>query len=601
MKRILQQKRWLALAILAILVALALVACNTGGGKPSGTTGGGTPAASGTAGGDSTATEAPAQDGDGLRLVEGNKSVRVVIPWNAADAEREAAGTVAKMLEKKSGQTVTATAEGETHDADAVEILVGATAYEETERVTGRLAFGAWTLTVEGKKVVLYATLEKDYNIATQTLVSLIFGQKDGDVRIAEDYSKVGFENDLLRALPRLGNRLPDSYMFTGVGETCVGLTYNRQSAEDLAAFCKTVEENGYTEYATNQIGENRFATYRNADYVLNLMYVPVRERITVTAERLTTTALPAKAEENTYQKNVCETTVTQLGLWIGYSETDRWDRWINGLSHVIRLEDGSFIIIDGGHQREMNDRLLYETLKKQAPDPNNIRVAAWIFTHGHGDHTGTFLAFQHEDVTVEQFIYHFPSNAEAAKANYGNGKATEDRVRALYPEAKVVTAHPGQVFTIRNARIEMYWSLDLYYPNAFTFYNESSLVFTVELNGHKIMYLGDLGPLSNQSLVGMYGSALESEAVQTAHHGFEGGSLDLYKKIAAKYVYCDSGSRDLFDRSIKDKNGNDYYYGKDDITTWFAADTVIVVTYKAGEEPSAVTYENSAAYFAAE
>lgn len=540
----------------------------------------------------------PAVVPDVLALVHDGTPAKVVLPFGAGEGQTAAAESIAKMLSTVSGTNVRVSSDSASYDADAVEILVGATAYPESRIAAAELSYGDWGVMAVGSKVVVYAYLDSLYTSAGKDLIAVLFAQKgqEGDAVIASDYRKTETVNTAVNAIPRMENTEPSSVYVTGLRETCWGLIFSDVTGTDFKAYQERLGAAGFSLHAENEINSNCYVTYTDSTYVLHAMFLPSQRRIQVSVEKLTDTALPGTEQENVYTPGVCETTVTQLGQWIGYSETDSWDAWINGLSHVIRLEDGSFLIIDGGHDRKMNDELLYKTLKKQAPDPDHIVVAAWIFTHAHGDHVGTFLMFDHDDVTVERFIFNFPTYSESAKLGCGGTvTSTVSKIKSGYPEAEIVSAHPGQLFFIRNAKVEMLWTLDLFYPKDFTFFNESSLVFSVELEGQKLMYLGDMGPASNPVLCQLYGDALASDIVQTAHHGFEGASFTTYSLIKPKYVFWNTG----FTSGTMDQNGNNYFSRNDEIVKWIAMDTVTVVTLKEEETPCAEIFENSSAYFA--
>lgn len=538
----------------------------------------------------------------GLLLVADGKPARVVTPFNAETAVTDAAKSISKLLEKVSGQNVTVTDDSGSYDADTVEILIGLTAYPESAAVADSVPYGGWAVAVRGNKAVVFSHMEDGYSAAVKKLSLQLYAQQGAkNVTVAADYREAGTVNETLNAVPVLAGATPDAVYVTGAKETCWQLAFTGRRAEDFDRFRAATTEAGYQVWAENEIDGNRFVTYVNDTYTLNAMWLPALSRINVSAEKLTDTALPEKESENRYIPGVCDTTVTQLGQWFGYPEgfnkqsfQPGWDKWINGLAHVIRLTDGSFLVIDGGHDRAISEELLYNTLVKQAPDPENIVIAAWIFTHAHNDHTGAFLLFDHPNVTVERFLLHLPSeNVKSTDGDGGQVRAVAARVAEKYPNAKVTTVHPGQVFTLRNARITMLWSLDLFYPRTFDFFNESSLVFSVELEGHRLMYLGDLGPKSNTTLLKIYASSLKSEIVQTAHHGFQGGTYSTYSAIQPKYVFWNTGRTD----HIMDLNGNDYFSHNDGIVKWVAADTVTVVTLKKDRNPTAKVYASKEAY----
>ena len=74
------------------------------------------------------------------------------------------------------------------------------------------------------------------------------------------------------------------------------------------------------------------------------------------------------------------------------------------GLSYVIRLSDGRFIVIDGGWGFEPDVQELYRVLKAGATAEKPV-VAAWFLTHPHRDHHLCFAEFMlryPENVVIE-------------------------------------------------------------------------------------------------------------------------------------------------------------------------------------------------------
>ena len=81
-----------------------------------------------------------------------------------------------------------------------------------------------------------------------------------------------------------------------------------------------------------------------------------------------------------------------------------------NGLSVLIRLTDGRFIVIDGGFNRTECADALIKAIKEQSKAYTNKPViAGWIITHAHGDHSGMigkqYGRFTSSGITVQKFF----------------------------------------------------------------------------------------------------------------------------------------------------------------------------------------------------
>ena len=68
--------------------------------------------------------------------------------------------------------------------------------------------------------------------------------------------------------------------------------------------------------------------------------------------------------------------------------------------------------------------------------------------------------------------------------------------------------------------------------------YNASSIAFRITVEGQRYMFLGDLTTINNNAMVKRYGELMESDIVQVAHHGFPGGTKEVYDAIKAPVVF---------------------------------------------------------------
>ena len=279
--------------------------------------------------------------------------------------------------------------------------------------------------------------------------------------------------------------------------------------------------------------------------------------------ETTATTSLPLTNEGYAAPDNKVSSTLTQVGQWINTNtekkpNADIWDSYNQyatddtaGMCYVIRLEDGSFIIVDGGYNTEAHADNLYKVLEKQA-EGRHIVIAAWIFTHAHADHAGTFIAFTEKyasGVTVESFIYNFPSDVSVelgTSTDNGDAKAVKNAM-AAYPNAKTVVGHAGQVHQIRNATVNILYTYEMMMPHKLLDYNTTSMVFNIELEGSKILFLGDAGGETDDNngtltrMLRIYSaSVLNANIVQVAHHGIDNHSkvTDFYDEIKDSVKY---------------------------------------------------------------
>lgn len=311
----------------------------------------------------------------------------------------------------------------------------------------------------------------------------------------------------------------------------------------------------------TNTTKKNYSYTYCSDFDVLTLDYSTATKELRVMWEARANTYLIPSNDYKTLAG--CTTTITEIGLGDSYNSDPG-----NGLAHVIRLADGSFLVIDGGHNAAAATQL-YEVLSKQAAEVGKSKptIAAWIFTHSHSDHAGLFASFARnysDKVTIQRFIYNFPNEAFISHENidvlhllnsgYSNWDGEKGAIESVnnaiaqyFPKVPKINAHTGQEFAIRNATIKiLYTTESLYDLNESQFvryYNDTSMVFTVELEGVKTMYLGDAGATVASILTERYDdSVFKCDVIQVSHHGIGSSPSALYPKIDADYVLWPMG-----------------------------------------------------------
>lgn len=125
----------------------------------------------------------------------------------------------------------------------------------------------------------------------------------------------------------------------------------------------------GY-EVRENRTEVNSFAILKkDNDLVLIGYYPSVKEMLLVTEPDSTYFSF-----KDTPCNEKTDATITQIDL-LDF-----------GLSYVVRLLDGRFIIFDGGWEFEPDADNLMKSLSDQSPYEKPI-IAAWIMTHPHIDH----------------------------------------------------------------------------------------------------------------------------------------------------------------------------------------------------------------------
>ena len=515
-------KNRMKFTLLGLLLALLLISCQTPTPTPP----------------DDTTTEAVTTDAapTGLEVVkDGIANYRVVRGEETEQAVIDAALQVRNLINDATGVLPDIATDwvkkGAEYDHTSLEILVGPTAYSESAKALEGLAYGDYIITKVDNKIVVNAWDMGSLDTACNEFRNLVRkNAKVGNLTLPADLNVIGTGNKLINQLPIFENGTLSTIYNAGCDTELV--IFGETTPDAYSAYLQKLKSAGYTLYAENQITDNHFATYINDAYVINAGYYAYEKAVRVTIEPRA--ALPAPESENVYEKKI-QPSVAQLGCEFPDSNGALV---LNGQSDIIQLSDGSYIVIDGGCKRDVEAKMLYDYMYENAPDPRNITIAAWIFTHGHGDHTGGYEIFTKNyasKVKLELLIGNFPDRAVLT----GGGAPSGDRIpssTSSYPGSKWIQAHVGQVFYLRDATVEILYTLESYAPGDLAWYNTSSLIFTVELAGQTINFLGDASNDSCKIVYDMYGEYLKADFVQAAHHGNGTGS-SYYSGVTSVYT----------------------------------------------------------------
>ncbi len=381
--------------------------------------------------------------------------------------------------------------------------------------------------------------------------------------------------NTLNNVLSKLRTIQNDELDTKDVGDGCYMICLENESVFD--EYVNSLTQNGFELYAENTVDKNKYSTYVSDGLVITAMHTPNNGKCKLLVQSVDTTELPTRESDNAYIPiDGLATTLTQVGCFYN-SRTDEDGAVTNfgGMCYVVRLSDGSFIVVDGG-QTAANADNLYSIMKKQSPDPDNIVIAAWVFSHDHGDHVGFFSQFCKQyssKVTVEQFIYNFPSEEQCAADS--NRDAVKKYIKAYFNDTKVVKAHPGQVFYIRDIKIDILFTLDIYEYDIYDT-NLASLVFKLEFaDGSTFLCLGDYGE-NGRTLLELYSrDTLKSDIVQVAHHGMGGQNETLYSVVAPEHAFFPIGAWHFkykyngrcIETHIDEREYNKWFFGGDNIS----------------------------------
>lgn len=492
---------------------------------------------------------------------------------------------------------------GQTYDPSTVEILVGKTAYDESKDAFDGLSYGDYSVKVVGNKIIVASYTTAGYNAAANKLSNLITGAVDEATKSITlnkaDIAAEGSSNKSLNAIPMYEGGTFGSYY--KAGNSVDEIIIKKTNATEFGAYLDKLASSGYTCYTTKEIKSNKFATYTNDKYTLTAGYYDYETSARIMIEPL---ADPVPLEAAKYTK-VTTSQITMLGL--EYKTTDGYAS--NGLSMVIRLEDGRFIVVDGGFNNAASANNLLAVLREQSKDyiksPKDINVAAWIITHAHGDHSG-MIGKRYEtfrSITVEEFLVNFISDSEREKAiagipnnwSSGEGGGYSNVITAANAlGAKVRTVHVGQDYYYGDAKLEVLYTIESFGPTICNAFNTTSLVIKATIQGTTFMITGDATGNGLQATAKAFGDYLKSDIVQVSHHGYttwhnDAGTIMAYKFMAPTTLLWPQGGHAYpnytsknYNKALTEKSSNPNY--EETYVAGWQGDTVIIpLPYKVG------------------
>ncbi|MBQ7321426.1 MAG: MBL fold metallo-hydrolase [Clostridia bacterium] len=552
-------KKLLSMLLVLVTVLALLTGCGDVGETPDTTADTSASATETTA---APAPEVPAE----LNIVTDGKAVFKLIRDEDASAsgmEVEQARVIMDQVKSLTGATMGLGTDwvkrGSELDSTTYEILVGVTAYPETQEVISSLGYGDWAVRLVGNKIVVFGFDRTSLSQATSKLVTLMKEGASADgkslVLKTADLNMSGTKNEKLNALP--GYEGGNFYAYYAAGAKCDEIIIRDTNVEQYNAYLKKLDAAGFKCYTTNEIAGNYFATYTNDKYTVTAGYYDYETSARLLIEPLAP-AVGLK-EENVYTP-ITTSQITMLG--VEYAKSDG-SYASNGLSVLIRLTDGRFVIVDGAFNTGATAKLLVDAMKEQsaayAKSTSDITIAAWIVTHAHGDHYGSLLGqtSYFKEMNVERILVNFLSESERQKAisaYSGNWSSTEGQDYRNVPAvakalgAEVHQVHVGQVYYLADLKMEILYTIESFAPNTCNALNTSSTVMRMEFDG-KTTYMstGDATGYGMEICADMFGDYIQSDIVQVCHHGYttwgdDAGMIEAYKTINAPTVLWPQG-----------------------------------------------------------
>ncbi len=318
---------------------------------------------------------------------------------------------------------------------------------------------------------------------------------------------------------------------------------YPRSSIDTYEGVCVYYEEEEWSLYCENNMNGNFFSTYTKDSKIAHVYWIASQSELNIiTAENGAENLPPQKMESS---GNI-PTSVTQLQQNAGQT---------SGMAYIVQLDDGSFIIYDGGYADTVAE--LLHTLKSLS-NGKDIHIRAWVITHSHDDHYSCFeeLAENYDsryklkysiNITLDYLLIAPISNSQAIKMDYDGNFFVSKLETCLqpFPNAKICYVHTGMKLNFRNLTMEILFTPEeLFIDGSTDYFNDSSIVSRIYSNKSdsgdtmSMIFLGDAGVSVADRLMSYYGDYLKSDMCQVSHHGVENFPLSAYQFIKAPILF---------------------------------------------------------------
>lgn len=460
--------------------------------------------------------------------------------------------------------------QGENHNADTLEIIVGNTNYSETNQVQEVLEYNQYGIAAIGNKLVIYAPTAEMLSFAIDGFWSLLFNNLINDAD-GKGTITLTFDKMLINEIKGWAFSVPKYEGGEYIGTFDCNDGYVKVFVKDTIEseyndYSEKLVSDGYTHIKSYNSNNNHFAEYtKDEEYVQVSFYQKLKEVGIEFGELSEDLILSSDGVK------ICEPLLTQL---------ENRNVGDGGMGYLIRLQDSTFIVVDGGlnggsDYGTVEASTLLELMKNQNKRTDDkIVISAWFMTHAHDDHYNVLRSFTNNyssEVIIENLVMNPMASYYQAKSDTPNGW---DPRRSLlkFPDCNYVKALAGEVWTIAGCDIEILMtSDDAYMSNSMEKLNDSSMVFRLIIDGQSILFLGDIELSGSTRLIEMWGDSLKSDIVQKAHHGYHGGSIDLYNTISPSVVLWPT-SNAAYARWTNDIDINKYLVSMDCIDEIFIA-----------------------------
>ncbi|MBE6690731.1 MAG: hypothetical protein E7590_05555 [Ruminococcaceae bacterium] len=467
------------------------------------------------------------------------------------------------------------------------EILVGNMDREEYKAELNKLAANEYGVLIKDGKVMLLAwndvALAGAYDLFKDLITACTVEGEDGSSTLTFPANCSVVEkisNDWAIDFPK--PEAADLYLdgTADVGDNSIEYIYAGSGANETTylAYCEELEADGFVmvgDENSKPLGTDNIFRYYYKEETGTALYVYYSPYQYAAAQGVkdTLASIRVVASSTEYVDLPDESILNPNRTWTKVTEsmvtslTHDYDMGSWGIAYIMTLEDGSFIVFDGGIGRGANNcdnhvrlwNVLNSLYKKVfGTDPTAakpIHVRAWTLSHEHADHMNVLQSFlktygKNPAFRFDNFLFNATSDSECY--NCSNPEFSMRRNIVSYKQYvtggfNYLKVHTGQKFYFANCEMDIMGTHEDTYPKRLEYFNNSTTTFKTILTstdnaGNKTttdcIWLGDLERIGSRRLRAMWGENMKADQVQVAHHGFNGCEEKLYDLILPDIVW---------------------------------------------------------------
>lgn len=444
-------------------------------------------------------------------------------------------------LKAKTGADFKATVKSQVENIGGKQIVIGNFSDFIKANYKGAPEFKSWTgtaVTVSGETIYIGVADSALLGNILTSFVSKIKSVGSNKYVVAADLKFAYDKCAVSEYIPPLSaTGVTDKGIYSAGGGN-YQKTYTGVKAADVSKYCSTLISKGFTLQQQNTVNTNSFYLYVKGDTIVHVNWFAKLNQFSIVYGPKT--YVPAKKPITNYSKKVTPT-ITMMALGD------------MGTSIVIQLEDGSFVLIDGGRGNtnyQEDSTALWNFLSSKAPAGEKPRIT-WLVTHIHTDHRALFQKFiptYKNKIDLELLVWNMPDFNEidakyAPDWQEGESKPAKnyatpvntltELIKTNFPKTPIYTCHSGEKLYLPGCEIEILTCHEDYYLNKFRWINDTSLACRVTMQGKTMMVFGDATHrVSDAILTPAYGNYIKSDILQVTHHGNGEGTLATYKAV---------------------------------------------------------------------